>query len=533
MKRDGPGGTEPRVPGMAGQASALAELQGARRRRRLADVDWFDAFYQAYLTGLGVAVAAIVASGFVPDQQVDAPTAAQVARQGPALVGLGVAVVVTLGLRSGARGGPLALEPPTVQHVLLAPVDRATALRRTAIRQLRFAAFAGAVAGALVGLLGARRLPVDAYLAVIMAAAAGSLIALAAVGAALMASGWRWSMRRADLTGALVVAAAGLDAVATTAWSPTTHLGQLALGSLDLPPVALVGAIAALGLAAAGAAAVGGISLEAARRRAGLVAELRFAVTLQDLRTVILLRRRLAQERSRTRPWLPVPRRRRGRVPVWRRDWHSIARFPAVRLARMVVLGGVAGAALVGVWAGTSTLLVVAGLALYVAALDAVEPLAQEVDHPDRWASFPSAPGALLVRHLPAPAVVMALVGLAAAATAGALGSPPLVVPLGATLLAPVAVTAVVAAAASTAQGRTRLKDSTLAFPEAAGMALLTRNLWPPALVIVSLAPVLAARAAAGRGLAPAPAAAGFAVLSLVLTAAALAWLWRRTPDRG
>ena len=47
---------------------------------------------------------------------------------------------VAVGLRSGSRGGPLALERAEVRHVLLAPVDRTTALRAPAIRQLRFLA---------------------------------------------------------------------------------------------------------------------------------------------------------------------------------------------------------------------------------------------------------------------------------------------------------------------------------------------------------------------------------------------------------
>ena len=52
---------------------------------------------------------------------------------------------------------------------------------------------------------------------------------------------------------------------------------------------------------------VAGSSLEAAERRTELVGQLRFAVTLQDLRTVLVLRRQLAQERPRSRPWIRRP----------------------------------------------------------------------------------------------------------------------------------------------------------------------------------------------------------------------------------
>ena len=60
---------------------------------------------------------------------------------------------------------------------------------------------------------------------------------------------------------------------------------------------------------------------------------------------------------------------------------------------RVGVLGIVAGFAAAGAWNGTTPLMVVAGAALFVAALDALEPLAQELDHPTRLDSYPLAPG--------------------------------------------------------------------------------------------------------------------------------------------
>jgi hypothetical protein len=105
--------------------AALADLGRARRRNRLATVDWFDSFYHAYLTALGMGAAIIVGSTFIPDQEVTAAGAARVASDGPALVGLAIAVLFALGLRSGGRGGPLSLEAATVTHIMLAPLDRA------------------------------------------------------------------------------------------------------------------------------------------------------------------------------------------------------------------------------------------------------------------------------------------------------------------------------------------------------------------------------------------------------------------------
>ncbi len=514
-----------------GQA-LLAELSRTRRRRRLDRVDWFDSFYNAYLTALAVGIATIVGSTYVPDETVSASAAVAVAADGPAVLGVGIAVLLALGLRSGGRGGPLALEAPTVQHVLLAPVDRSAALRGAAIRQLRFGSFVGAVAGAVTGLLAARRLPVDLFVTVLTTALAGALVAVAVVGTALVASGRRITPTTANLVALAVVASAGADVVAGTAISPPALLGRLTLAGLEADPIAVGGVFLALAVGWLGLASVGGTSLEAARRRAGLVSELRFAVTLQDLRTVVLLRRRLAQERPRTRPWIRLPASGRGRLPTWRRGWAGIARFPAVRVVRMVVLGAIAGASLVGAWAGTSTLVVVAGVALYVAALDAVEPLAQEIDHPDRWAGFPLAPGGLLLRHLPASLVVMVVVCVIAGAAGTVVGTAAVALPLAAALVVPVAAASTTAAAASTSQGMAQPKSSFSAVPEAAGIALLFRNGWPIVLVVISLLPVLAARAAVDEGIAGAPVAAATAIIPVLLAAIALFWLSRRTPLR-
>jgi hypothetical protein len=198
----------------------------------------------------------------------------------------------------------------------------------------------------------------------------------------------------------------------------------------------------------------------------------------------------------------------------------------------MVILGALAGAALVGAWAGTSTLVIVAGAALYVAALDAVEPLAQETDHPDRWAGLPLVPGGLLLRHLPASLVVMLAVCLVAGVAASVLGTASVALPLALTLCAPVAAAATAAAAASTAQGMAQVKPSVAVVPEAAGTALVFRNGWPVALVVISLLPVLAARAAIDDGAPGAPIAAAAAIIPLLLVAMALFWLSRRTPAR-
>jgi len=532
--RSRPGATVDRVQLRGREPGVLAALERARRRRRIADVDLFDAFYGAYLTGVGVLVATVVGATVVPDQEVSSATAARVADHGPAALGLLLALVVVTGVRSGGRGGPLALEAAVVQHVLMAPVGRREALRRPAVKQLRFAATVGLATGGVAGLLAARRLPGSLAGFVVAGAATGALLGTLTIGAALVVSGRRLPMLAADAAAALVVATSVVDLAVGTEVSPLTHLGLVALLPLGGSPLhlalAAAGIAVTLGVAIAGVTWVGGTSLEAAERRAGLVGQLRFAVTLQDLRSVVLLRRQLAQERSRSRPWFRLPTGAVSeRHPVFVRDAQGMARFPAARLVRMGVLGVVAGLAMRGVFAGTTPLIVVAALALFVAGLDAVEPLSQDADRPERWASFPQRDGLTLVRHLPAPALAMALVGAVAVGSAALVGPSRLALELGAAVLPGAALAAVTGAAASVVMGPpdTMLR---VQLPEAAGTSMVFRAVWPPGLVALALAPVAVARSSAA--VPPLVAALNVEVLVVIVLGAAIGWLSTRAARR-
>src|SRR3954469_16678672 len=119
----------------------LADLRRTRRSNRVAEIDWVDALYRAYLTGIALVVGVVALSGTVGDDELRPSQVARVLADGPAVIGLVLAVAVAIGVRSGGRGGPLALEAAEVRHVLLAPIPRAEALRLPALRQLRFAAF--------------------------------------------------------------------------------------------------------------------------------------------------------------------------------------------------------------------------------------------------------------------------------------------------------------------------------------------------------------------------------------------------------
>jgi hypothetical protein len=173
-------------------------------------------------------------------------------------------------------------------------------------------------------------------------------------------------------------------------------------------------------------------------------------------------------------------------------------------VARLVLLAAAAGLSMAAAWRGTTPLVIVAGLALFVAGLDAVEPLAQDVDHPDRLESVPIEAGDLQARHLPASIVVMLGVGITAIAIALAVTrQPTLVLPLGGALLVPASVIGAASAAMSVIKGPATAPGTGNFFvpPEAAGMQVVYRVAWPPILCVLSTLPLLAARAAYKRHL--------------------------------
>ncbi|MGI8491411.1 MAG: hypothetical protein ACR2KC_01125, partial [Acidimicrobiales bacterium] len=448
-----------------------------------------------------------------------------------------------VGRRSGGRGGPLVIEAAEVSHVLMAPVDRGNALRPPAVRQLRFGALVGAGVGAVGGLLAFRRLPGGFPAWVACGAALGALAVLGGLGLALVVSGMRLGRWWGGGLALVVAAWSGADVALRTTTSPATLLGDVAMWPLRWRAAGVAGVAVPLAAAATGLALVGGCGIEAAERRAALVGQIRFAATLRDLRTVVVLRRQLSQELPRQRPvvrlprsipaeWvLPrpngarEPRARRRRFPVWRRGWHGILRFPNLRFLRLAILGAIAGAAMVGAWRGVTPLVIVAGLALYVAALDAVEPLAQDIDHPDRLGGYPAEAGVLLLRHAGPPVVLMVLVSAVGLGAAVALdGSPALSV--GAVIVVPAALAAVAGAAMSVIQGPppTFSSADTLMPPEAAGARAVTRTLLPPLIATAGVLPVLAGRHPR-TGVTPAAAVTALTPLVVILVAAVGLWV--------
>jgi hypothetical protein len=487
----------------------LRELHSARRRHYLRQLDWVDALYKAYLTAIGAGAATVIVSGALGDTRAGAHTVHTIAARGPAVLGLVVALLLAGGLRTGARGGPLALQPPDVHQILLAPIDRRLALRGPALAQLRSRVFVATVAGAVVANLAFRRLPGRPGAWIASGVLFAVLAAAAAMGAALVASGRRLGPRTAAALGAGLVGWSAADWVLHATSSPATMLGRIAVAPLEHGSAAfiVIGAAVAVALLAAGLASVGGTSLEHSLRRAGLVAQLRFAVTVQDLRTVILLRRQLAAELPRSRPWVTLRPASGGTVgaAVWRRGWRSFLRWPAVRVARVVVLGLVAGAAVWGAWHGTTPLVVVAGCALLLVALDAIEPLAQEIDHPTRRSLLPLRARPLLRPHLLAPGVVVALVALAGTAAVLAATRDSRALSVGLTLVIPAALGALAGAAVSVITDPFQWVLNPVVQNVRAGAPFL--------LATAGVLPVLAARYAAHHNLSPAAAAVQVGVL--------------------
>ena len=407
---------------MTTSSIALREMRRARRTRRLGELEWFEIAYRVYLAALFGGLAVMWLSDLVTDEPVTGDQLADVVDRGPAIIGLVAAAAIALGLRSGSDGGPISLEAGDARHLMLAPIPRREVLLRPVGQRMRSVAFGGAVTGAIAGQLASRRLPGSAAAWAASGAASLALMGLAFVAAAVVVHALHLPRSAATALALLVLAAQG----AAVAWGwpgPGDGLGSLAMWGMRTHPVDLLAAAAVIVVAVVALVIADRLRVEQLTRRADLVSQLRFAVTVQDLRTVVLLRRQLRGERPRTSPWLTIGRSARTSPTgaVVRRGVRGLARYPASRLARMAALAVLAGVAVVVVLRGTTPAVLAVGMALYLLGLDAIEPLSQEIDHPDVADGVPRTRGWLLVRHLAAPIVILvpfALIGAAAVVVA-------------------------------------------------------------------------------------------------------------------
>jgi hypothetical protein len=505
----------------------LRSLRKARRRHYLREGDWVDSLYKAYVVGILAALGLFYGSVAL-GADFDAAALHDVEQHGAAVLGLAVAVLVLLGLRSGAHGGPLAPEAADVSFLLLGPIPRGEVLRPLAVRQLRGVVLVPAVGGAVAGSIASSPLGGGRVQWIAAGAAFGVLAALAVWGAALVASGFHLRARHANLIGTVLVVWAAVDVAAGTTASPTAQIGRVALLPLTWSALAIVGVVLPLALAGAGLARVDHISLEQLRDRARLVGELRDAATLQDMRSVIVLHRELAQELPRATPWWRSRAKHGG--PAWQRDWRGLARWPASRIARAVAFAVVVALAGVGLWHGVDALVVLAGIALFLLGVDAIEGLAQETDHPERPEQYPVVWGDLVLSHLLTPAVVLVafagVVALAVGAITGSLDA----LAVAAITIIPATVAGVTGAALSVVMGApppTLYLD--FGFPELTNLWLLLRQVLGPLLVVAAFVPLAMGANAAADGRSPAGATLAFAFIPLLLAVAAALWMRSRT----
>jgi len=107
--------------------AALRDMRTDRRKRRVADMEWFELLYRVYLAALIGGFVILYLSSLVQDAPFTASQFDAVITDGPRAAGLVMAVVWFLGMRSGAQGGPVNVEDAEVRHVL--PARRASSSR--------------------------------------------------------------------------------------------------------------------------------------------------------------------------------------------------------------------------------------------------------------------------------------------------------------------------------------------------------------------------------------------------------------------
>jgi hypothetical protein len=517
------------VPVPSDAIATLRELRETRKRRRLGDLDWYEIAYRVYLFALVGLVVVVWVSDAIDGAIGDDVDTADLLAKGPTIIGLLVVVAFGLGLRSGADGGPIAVEVADIRHVLLAPIARRRVMLRPIGQRLRAAAFAVGLAGAVLGQLIATE--VEGSRAA-WAAACGIFGAI--VGATFVSTAVLAHAVRLPRPAATVLAAGAVGWQAVVAWAvwdgraeglarvaPGNLAGSLALWGIDQRAVDLVAIVVAVAMAAAALAAGGRLRIEPLARRGELVSQLRFAATVQDLRTVVLLRRQLRSEVPRTRAWASRRSRVRpapGRGPtvrarptttrvrpgvVWARSARSLRRLPLARLTRIGLLAVVAGVAAALTYRSSPLFGAVMLGGVFLLGLECLEPLSQEVDRPDLTDARPIERGWIFAHLLTAPAVLVAVAALVGAGAAIvvepslAVGAALLAVPIGwAGAMGGVVVTVLDAPTPTSDTTLLGLRRDEASFvpPEFAGFSNVARAALPVVVSAVATAPVYVAR---------------------------------------
>jgi hypothetical protein len=198
-------------------------------------------------------------------------------------------------------------------------------------------------------------------------------------------------------------------------------------------------------------------------------------------------------------------------------------------VARTVAFAVVVALAVVGLWHGVDALVVLAGVALFLLGVDAVEGLAQETDHPDRPAQYPLFWGDLVIAHLLAPAVVLLVTTVAVACAVGAVTGSLDALALAAVTVVPATLAGVAGAGLSVVIGApppTLYLD--FGFPELTTLWLVLRQVLGPLLVIVAFVPFAVGHQAWTEGRSGPGTALAVAFAPLALAIGASIWMRSR-----
>ena len=538
------------VPDHRSSKATLNDLRRTRQSRRLGDTDWYDIAYRVYLFGLVGLALVVWVSDAVDGAIGDGIDSNDLLARGPSIIGLLVMAAFALGVRSGADGGPVSIEVADIRHILLAPISRRSVMLRPVAQRLRAAAFGLGLGGGVLGQLIATEVAGSRTAWAAACGAFGAIVGVTFVATAVIAHTLRVPRWLATVLAALALAWQGAVAWGiwndeTTGWArvaPGNLAGRLALWGIDQRPIDVIAIVIAVAMTAAALLLGGQLRLEALARRGELVSQLRFAATVQDLRTVVQLRRQLRSEMLRTRPWgqrqrptRPVPAvMAHGRAAataastsassdwspsasvIWRRDSRSLRRLPAARLFRIALLAAIGGVgAALTISASPLFGLVLLG-ALFFAGLESLEPLSQEIDRPDITDGIPIERGWIYAHHLVASAILLVFVGLIGAAVAvlvdpdiDAIAFAVAIPMVWAGAMGPVVVTvldAPTAPAPTTLLGTPRNAETSLVPPEFAGFSTALRTLLPVLISAIGTVPVFVARfaddaASVGRSL--------------------------------
>jgi hypothetical protein len=518
-------------PDAISDVAVLRELRTVRRERRLGDTEWFDVLYRVYLFALVGTIAMVVASDAITGLIDDDVSTEQILTRGPSIAGVLAVLAFGIGLRNGADGGPVSVESADVRHLLMAPISRTRVLLRPIAQRGRSVAFAMALFLGILGQLVAREIDGSRAAWAASGALFGALLAALYVGAAVVAHALR--LPRPAASTIFILSLAWQSAVAWGIWTgeatgiarvgPANLAGSVLFWGIRQRGIDLIALGFAVVLVALAFALGGRLRLDPLERRGQLVSQLRFAATVQDIRTVVMLRRQLRAESVRARGWFgggtrpdapavrPSSRPQRaagdpGPSFVWRRGLIAMGRLSAGRFLRIIALALTAGAAAsLSVSSSLLFLVVFVGVA-YLAGLEALEPLSQEIDRPDLTDGLPTDRGWLFAHHLVAPAALLAIVAMVGAvgatliepsyaaaafalavplAWAGAIGA--VVTTVGDASQAPTI-------ANTTMLGADRGTESPFAVPEFAGFSNIAKGALPFLFSAVAAVPIVAMR---------------------------------------